>query len=144
MEKNETEAYKPGPGRPKKLSEIDTGGVGIEPVDNMNSIELEQFMNEEVLIYLHQGRDMNDLDVVVANVNGINQPLIRGQEALIKRKYVESLARCHTIKYEQQVQNPMKPENIQMLERKIASYPFDVRRDTAKGKEWLKSIYASI
>jgi hypothetical protein len=132
-------------GKPKALSELMTpGGQVVEPAINMTAVEQEKFMNEIVEIFVHPTREGGSLDVITPNVNGINQPIIRGVDTEVRRKYVEALARCHSIKYEQRIQNPSQPENIQMVEKKVPDYPFDVIRDTQKGKEWLKRIYASV
>jgi hypothetical protein len=71
----------------------------------------------------------------------LNQPIIRGRQQKVKRKYVEALARCRVTKYEQQVMDPMRPENIQMVERTALSYPFAVIEDPhPNGRAWLESI----
>jgi hypothetical protein len=133
-------------GPPKALSEIMTPGAEVEPVTSlgMDAIDLEKFMHEMVTIYVHPTREKGTLDVITPNANGINQPIIRGVNTPVRRKYVEALARCHSIRYEQRVQNPSQPENIQMVEKRVPDYPFDVVEDTKLGKEWLKKIYASI
>lgn len=130
---------------PGTLAEMRTpGAVLIEPITNMDALELEKFMHEEVTIFVHPTRESGSLDVITPNVNGLNQPIVRGKESIVKRKYVEALARCHSIRYEQRVQNPSQPENIQMVEKKVPDYPFDVVSDTKRGKEWLKKLYASV
>jgi len=142
---NGSEAAQIKRGAPKPLAELmNPGAIEIETFESMDSTELEKFMNETVVIYVHPTRESGALDVITPNCNGINQPIIRGVETPVKRKYVEPLARCHTVKYEQRVQNPSQPENIQMIEKKVPDYPFDVINDTRKGKDWLKSIYNSL
>lgn len=132
-------------GAPKALSELATpGSIEIEKVTTLDALELEKFMHEEVVIYVHPTREAGALDVITPNVNGMNQPIIRGKDTPVKRKYVEALAMSHSIKYEQRVQNPSQPENIQMVEKKVPDYPFDVVSDTKRGKEWLKRLYQSI
>jgi hypothetical protein len=133
-------------GAPKAMSELMSPGAAVEPVTNMDmdAVDLEAFMHEEVLIYVHPTRESGSLDVIVPGVNGINMPIPRGVDVPVKRKYVEALARGHSIQYEQRVQNPSQPENIQMIEKKVPDYPFDVKQDTKKGKEWLRRIYASV
>lgn len=134
------------PGTTRNLSELTTPGAALESVGNMgmDAIALDAFMHEVVEIYVHPTKEKGSLDVITPSVNGVNQPIVRGRNVSVKRKYVESLARCHSIRYEQRVQNPSQPENIQMVESKVPDYPFDVLRDTEKGKAWLKSIYASV
>ena len=121
------------------LEQVDGHSLGLK-----TAIELEAFMNEKVEIYVHADRDEGSLDVITPNVNGTNQPLVRGRNATVKRKYVEALARCHTIKYTQAAADPSRPENIALIARKIPDYPFDVVTDTRRGRDWIKQLQASI
>jgi hypothetical protein len=129
------------------LAEMGQPDTDVEVVTNAgltDAAELEAFMNEEVAVFVHKGRNDSDLEVIVPVVGQKNQPIIRGHEQRIKRKYVEVMARSHTIRYEQQVKDPSRPEAFVMVEKKIPDYPFDVREDTRRGKKWLDAIYASI
>jgi hypothetical protein len=131
--------------RETTLSELTAGGnPEVEVISDMSAAELEAFMNEPVDIFMHPARENGDLDVQVINVNGVNQPIIKGRQTRIKRKYVEAIARGHSIRYTQTVPDPGQPDHIKMIERKIPSYPFDVIADTSKGKAWLKTIYESL
>ena len=141
---NGSDPLEPKRGRPKSLSELSLNDSEIEVVADMTSAELEKFMNEDVGIYMHPAREKGELPVVTPNVNGINQPIIRGAKAFIKRKYVEALARCTTTAYEQQVPDPSRPEAIQMIDKTVPSYPFDVIEDSREGKRWLQAIYAAV
>ena len=142
--RNATEAVTLPRGTGKPLSEIGKGdAIEVEPITGslaMSGVDLEKFMHEEVVVYVHPSREAGSLEVIPPNVNGINQPIIRGVNTPVKRKYVEALRRAHSITYEQKVQDPSRPENIQMLARAIPDYPFDVIEDSAKGKAWLKHI----
>jgi hypothetical protein len=106
-----------------------------------DAIELEAFMNEPVTIIVHQAVEEGQLSVQTPNVNGINQPIIRGQEVTVRRKYVEALARCRTTKYTQNI-DQRDLSNIQMVEQTVVSYPFSIIKDTAKGAAWIKKILA--
>jgi len=141
---NGSDPLEPKRGKPKSLSELSTNGSEIEQVSDMSGVSLEKFMNEDVQIYMHPAREKGELPVVTPNVNGINQPIIRGAKAYVKRKYVEALARCTTTSYEQQVPDPTRPEAIQMIDKTVPSYPFDVIDDSQEGKRWLQAIYASV
>lgn len=146
MNMNRTEARETKQGRARDLAEI--GKPEFDETEVLGSalggVELEAFMHEPVLIYVHKARDPQSHDVIVPSVNGINQPIVRGQEVMVKRKYVESLARAHTIRYEQRVSDPSRPDSIQMVPKKVPDYPFDVREDSRKGKAWLDAIYATL
>jgi len=144
--KNGTEHSDMVSGKSRGMGELMSPGAEVEPVGNMgmDDIALESFMHEEVMVYVHPTREIGTLDVISPNVNGINMPIQRGVNTMVKRKYVEALKRCHSIKYEQRVQNPSQPENIQMVEKKVPDYPFDVIQDSPKGKSWLKGIELSL
>ena len=121
--------------------------MGKEPIekvsetDLVDTAELEAFMNEKVLIEVHPTTEDGSLEVILPSVNGVNQPIIRGVAQLVKRKFVEGLARTRTTKYVQQVKDPSKPQNIDMVERTVLSYPFAVMKDdNSKGYDWLKNI----
>jgi hypothetical protein len=129
-------------GRTGALGEI--GKEPIEPVsekDFVKAAELEEFMNQKLLIRVAEDNSPNSLPVIVVSVNGINQPIIRGQRIPVRRKYVEALARGTHTRYEQQTPNPSRPENIQMVERTAITYPFTVYEDPhPNGAAWLESI----
>ena len=106
-------------------------------------VELTAFMEQPVRIRVHEAQQEGALDVITVTVNGINQNIIRGQDLDVKRKYIEALARCRTTTYEQRVQNPAEPSNIQMVPKTVLSYPFAVINDPhPKGKVWLDQILA--
>ena len=133
-------------GRP--LAEIGASRAAeIEPITgslSMDAAALEAFMNESVVIRVTPAREGGSLEVITPAVNGINQPIIRNQAIPVKRKYVEALASSYSITYEQKVQDPSRPENIQMVAKPVPDYPFEVVEDSAKGKAWLDAIYERI
>lgn len=129
----------------KPLAEI-SGGSIIEPVSandfTKDALELEAFMQEPIKIMIHPSTVDGELDVQTPAVNGINQPIIRGAEIMVKRKYVEALARCRLTKYEQVI-DPLDRSNIQMRERTVIAYPFSILEDrNPKGGPWIKGIMA--
>ena len=131
-------------GKALNLGEIGEG-ESIEVVSEKHFIQaasLEKFMNDIITIIVHQSSEDGALDFAPVQVNGLNQPMLRGAESKVKRKYVEALARCRTTKYVQQVADPSRPENIQLSERCVLSYPFAVIHDPAgdAGRRWLEAI----
>jgi len=130
-------------GKSMSLGEIGDPGP-IEKVaenDFIKSAQLEAFMQEVLTILVHPSSEEGALDIAPPQVNGLNQPIIRGVESKVKRKYVEALARCRVTKYEQRVQNASRPENIQMVEKCTLSYPFAVLHDpNPNGRAWLEAI----
>ena len=129
---------------------------GIEIVDDTPVIETvasskdfkdvastEQFMNEMVTVMIHSTTDENQSPHVIVNVNGVNQPILRGVPMQVKRKYVEVLAHMKETKYTQMTRNPSAPDQIEMVARHGLSYPFDLVEDTnPKGRAWLTHMLA--
>lgn len=127
----------------KTLPELGNAGVSVEPVTDLSGVELEAFMNEPVAIYMHKSKEKGSLTVETPSVNGRNQPVIRGEKSVIKRKYVEALIHSHSVEYEQQV-NPNSPDQFQMVKKPTPSYPFDVLEDTRKGRDWKLRLEANL
>lgn len=103
----------------------------------------EAFMNELVTVLVHSTTDENQSPHVILNCNGVNQPMIRGTPQLIKRKYLEILARMKETKYSQRTINPAVPDQIEMVARHGYAYPFEVIDDkNSRGRAWLSNIMA--
>lgn len=119
-------------------------GLGIELVTDFKGPgDMEIFMDEIVMIYVYPDGQQGSLEVICPTVNGINQPIIRGFEQRVKRKYVEALARSRITNYRQEVADPSRPESIQMKPISALTYPFVVREDrNPKGRAWLEAILA--
>jgi hypothetical protein len=143
MARREIEAHD---GMLPKGQALDLGEVGNPgPVEKIaeTDFQMERFMEDLLTILVSESTEEGSLPVICPQVNGLNQPIIRGRQQKVKRKYVEALARCRVTKYEQQVMDPMRPENIQMVERTALSYPFAVIEDPhPNGRAWLESILA--
>lgn len=140
----EREAGEAPKGRSLTLDEVGEPGP-IEKVSETEFIEtakLEAFMQEELKVVVAVDGTPGALPVVVITVNGKNQPIIRGRAQLIRRKYVEAMARSRITNYEQEVPDPRKPENIQMIDKTAMTYPFTVAGDSDIGVEWLNAILA--
>jgi hypothetical protein len=142
----ETDAVEVGNRQPIEMCEIGDPGP-VEKVSETQFIKeemaLEAFMNEVLTVVVHADTSDNAVENPCPNVNGLNQPFIRGQEQKVKRKYVEALSRSRITRYVQQTPDPSKPENVQMLERTALYFPFSVLHDpNPKGREWLKAILA--
>ena len=131
---------------PKGIEIVDDAPV-IETVasskDFKDVASTEQFMNEMVTVMIHSTTDENQSPHVIVNVNGINQPIMRGVPMQVKRKYVEVLAHMKETKYTQMTRNPSAPDQIEMVARHGLSYPFDLVEDTnPKGRAWLTHMLA--
>jgi hypothetical protein len=125
------------------LSEIGQG-KGVEVVaesDFVKKLEQDVFFNEPVKIHVHQDPTQGAYDVITVTVGGINQPIIRGKDQVVKRKYVAALARSRITGYEQRTPNPSQPENIQLVPKAVLSYPFSVMEDrNPRGRAWLDAL----
>lgn len=128
---------------------IDVQEQEIELVNPGTEVDLhamaadEQFMNELVTIHVHPVTDENAPPYVILNCNGTNQPVARGVDQAIKRKFVEILARMKETKYTQVQNNPNDPSDISMRGRSGLCYPFEVVQDNnRRGRAWLTKIMA--
>jgi hypothetical protein len=114
-----------------------------ESTDFRSMAANEAFMNELVTILIHSSTDENQPPQVLVNVNGTNQPIIRGYPTKIKRKYVEVLARMKETRYNQVTRNPSAPDQVDMVARHGLVYPFDLVEDpNPKGRGWLNNVLA--
>lgn len=137
----EFEATAVAQGKTLNIAEVGQG-QGIEMVTDFKaSVDMEAFMNEPVTINVYPDGSQGALEVITLTVNGLNQPVIRGLDQVIKRKYLEALARSRVTTYRQNTPNPSQPENIQMVPVAGLTYPFSVREDrNPKGPAWLDAI----
>lgn len=129
------------PGIPSQ--ELGQDSRGIEPVaanDLIPQADLEAFMNQILLVYIHPSQNKEDNPVLTPSVNGRNQPIIRGQNSQVKRKYVEVLARNRHTGYDQII-DPLNPEKYVMQPCMVVKDPFTVRHDPSpRGSDWLYGI----
>ena len=140
MAKKETHAEVAATTGRATLDEYSDGG--IQKVSESDVIG-EEFMNDLLEIMVSKDGTPGSYDVITPNVNGINQPIIRGRIQKVKRKYVEALARSRITTYEQLTPDPTNPEKFEMREVTVLTYPFSVLDDPhPKGREWLQNIIA--
>lgn len=105
------------------------------------AIEIEKFMNEFLIVEVADTTDENQPNSLVLSVNGLTQPVFRGQPTKMRRMFVEVLARCKESKYNQQANNPSRPDQIELVERTALAYPFQVLEDpNPRGRAWLRAV----
>jgi hypothetical protein len=133
--------------KPFTLAEIhdrnESGGIEIERVIGTadETLALEAFMHEVLVVTVHEDSDEEALPVVTLCVNGTTQPIFRGIPTPIKRKYVEALARAKETKYRQALDDPNDPASITMVPRSALAYPFTVESDpNPRGRVWLREL----
>ena len=115
----------------------------IESPVTMKDAELEAFMNEPVMVtVLSSGKD-NEMPYVQVAVNGVTQMFLRDQPIVVKRKYLERLARAKETGYDQTVDDRLGERMNILQNRHSLRYPFQVNRDdNPRGAAWLRSILA--
>lgn len=144
----ETDSVRIEGDRPIALDEIrqhnDSGGFEVESIKGVNAhsdaLALEAFMNETVMIIVAEDGDEEALQVITAGVNGITQPIVRGQPTPVKRKYIEALARAKETRYRQVQKDASDPTSLVMEPRTSLAYPFAVEQDTPDGRAWLRDL----
>lgn len=147
----------------RELDIQDTGPIGLDEIrakahgalDVADSVilskalsdeelKLEMFMNERVIIVIHESPNEEDLPVVCPMVNGVGQPIVRGYPTPVKRKYVEALARAKETRYKQVQMDANDPSSLKMIPRTVLAYPFAIERDdNPNGRAWLRDIIRS-
>ncbi len=130
---------------------VQSGDVHVGSIETVSAhtdltelVAFEKFMEQPMEIEIAAAQSDNEPPCVVLNVNGVNQPVWRGQPVAIRRKYVEVLARMKETRYHQQGMNHLNPEAGNALHARTALvYPFQVLHDPhPKGGEWLRAILA--
>lgn len=104
------------------------------------------FLEEPVEVMVAEPQDEKESNLVQLFVQGRSQMIIPGQPIVIKRKYLEVLARAKQIRYKPVVKiNDLTgaPVNM-MIPRLVLRYNFSVIQDkNPKGAEWLRRILSS-
>lgn len=105
------------------------------------AIAEEAFMNEMLIVEVAETTNENEAPSIILSVNGITQPVFRGQPTRMRRMFVEVLARCKETKYNQRTKNPNQPDRIELAPRTALAYPFQVIEDpNPKGRTWLRAV----
>lgn len=103
--------------------------------------ELEAFMADMLTIFVYPTAVAGALAYAPPQVNGVNCPIIRGQNTRVKRLYVEALARCRETTYTQVLHNANRLDSHKLVPNTVLSYPFSVVDDPHPGGQaWLNHI----
>lgn len=118
----------------------------MKPQDLGNVVELEKFMQEPVEVLVYEPFEAGQERVVQLAVNGRNQFVIRGVSQMIKRKYVEVLARARKVNVSADgYKDPTGEAKNSVRISSGLQYPFQVIMDkNPKGPSWLKQILAEV
>lgn len=123
-------------------SEIMTGeAVAAAGVGN-DYLKQLAFMEEKITVIVNESSNPNDDPLPMVGVNGTNQFFVRGEPTLVKRKFVEVLARAKTEAVTTKVdeRNSENPTN-RILRNRAHKYPFQVVEDrNSRGRDWLTAI----
>jgi hypothetical protein len=114
------------------------------PVDKDWADQMK-FNEEPVKIVVHDSTEKNAERVVEVWNNGISQRFIRGQEQVVKRKFMEVLARAKITSYTQEkVRDEDGNESYRNIPHTALRYPFSVIEDlNPRGREWLRTVLES-
>lgn len=100
------------------------------------------FMEEMVTIEVHESTDPNAENPVQVGINGRMVYIPRGVTVMVRRKYVERLARAKMESYKQAL-TEADPVKFNTLAQRVAlTYGFVVHKDTPRGVDWLRHILA--
>jgi hypothetical protein len=101
------------------------------------------FMEEEVLVFVHQSTDPNAEKIVEVFCNGTPQRFPRGQWTIARRKYVGVLA--HAKPFNVSTPETTDGNGDRTTKIEIAHglrYPFEIKDRNPIGQAWLNSLIA--
>lgn len=122
---------------PLFIEPVEGDGPGQDFFDNL------AFMEEMVGIVVAETTDHLAAPIPEVWNGGRVQRFLRGEEIMVKRKFVEVLARCKRTTYTQKkVKDDEGNDTYIQIPKTALMYPFVVTQDTDKGKAYLKKILA--
>jgi len=132
-----------GPARIEPESDIE---VVDRPVRN-EKLEMLKFMEEPVKVVIHKSGDKQAAAIIEVWNGGVHQAFIRGRPQVVKRKFVEILARTRELGYTDEVY--VDRSTGEAVNRLVPSeglkYPFDVLEDSnPNGRAWLQNLLQEI
>lgn len=120
--------------------------AGIDVVDKpmpLEAFKMEAFMNEPVTIIVNPSQDPDDPKLVQVGVNGVNQFIPRGEPFVVKRKYVEVLARAKRTDFHQTLDERLGEAMNHLRSMHSLRFPFSVIEDRNRnGGAWLTAVLA--
>jgi len=100
------------------------------------------FMEEKVVVRIHPTSERSREKIPCLSVNGVNQYIVRGRPQVIRRKFLEVLARAK----EDNVETPFSRDNngydtYNIYKTQSLKYPFELIEDrNPNGRAWLDKI----
>ena len=100
------------------------------------------FYEEPVEIFLHETTNPTEEQLVFIGVNGEAKWLVRGRNHVLKRKFIETLARAKPTSIQTVETRGADGERVSEVRRHTAlKYPFSiVRDDNPRGSAWAKEL----
>jgi hypothetical protein len=127
---------------------VSSKGIEIDTSSVIRSDELdfEQFMRDELDVFINEAQNENDPSIVEINVNGDYRMAVRGDTVKLRRYHVAALARAKQSRVRQRkVVNA--DGSMGFVEEQVLSltYPFSIVSDPRpqKGGPWLKQLLAA-
>lgn len=121
--------------------------IEIEPVAaslTKGDFEEIMFMEELVKIRVEPLTEKNPRKIIDLYVNGKAEWVPVGRPWIMRRKFVEVLARSKPISVQTKHEQPeesLDPQN-EVIRTASAQFPFSVLQDTPRGVEWLNKLMA--
>ena len=130
-----------------RLEDMKRPDLLVEPADpfNMKHAEMMAFLEELVIINIHESSDPTDDNPVPIGNNGRMVYIKRGENTIVKRKYVGQLLRAKPQHVKTQVVRAGDDVQNRVTKRSAMRYPFSVvRDDNPLGQAWLKKILQEV
>ena len=114
----------------------------IDKPPSKEKLEALAFMEEEVIIKVHDTTDPNAVPVPPVWNDGRVQYFIRGQEQKVKRKFVERLARAKLTTFTQREEfDATGSRTFVQVPHTSLLFPFELVEDkNPKGRDWLRTV----
>lgn len=132
---------------PPITEELTREPIEIEPIAaslTKNDFDELMFMEELVKIRIEPLTEKNPRKIVDLYVNGKAEWVPVGRPWIMRRKYVEVLARSKPMSIQTKHEQPeesLDPRN-EVIRSLSSQFPFSVLQDTPRGIEWLNKILA--
>jgi|694.fasta_scaffold00571_23 hypothetical protein len=127
--------------------QIDRESIAIEPVVSSltkNDFAEMMFMEELVKIRVEPLNEKNPRKMIDLYVNGKAEWVPVGRPWIMRRKYVEVLARSKPMSVQtkhESAEESLNPQN-EVIRTTSSQFPFSVLEDTPRGIEWLNRLMA--
>ena len=147
----ESEEQQVGQDHPRDMKSTGPAKDALEPaiivpvgrVYSPEKMEMLRFMDEQVMVLVHDSTNPTDDPIPCVWNDGRSQYFIRGVSQMVRRRFVEVLARAKRTTYTQTKERDANGnEFYRQIPHTANIYPFNVEGDSKRGKDWLKQILA--